>query len=142
MAFWFLQWLYVKKWFLIAFYLVIGWCLFCGQVVFRNVLCQKYFKTNWNCSNSSSVFCCNLQYNAIQKNEIIAIIFYIGIFIILFDNLYKKLSKQSKHFNFGQIIIIMALEFLFAIYTLIGLPEFYRCDPYQVGDYVQVWQIL
>ena len=32
----------------------------------------------------------------------------------------------------------MALEFLFAIYTLIGLPEFYRCDPYQVGDYVQV----
>ena len=31
----------------------------------------------------------------------------------------------------------MALEFFVAVYTLIGLPEFYRCDPYQVGDYVQ-----
>lgn len=72
------------------------------------------------------------------KNEIIAIIFYIGTFIILLTIYIKKLSKQSKHFNFGQIIIIMALEFFVAIYTLIGLPEFYRCDPYQVGDYVQV----
>lgn len=79
-----------------------------------------------------------LIYNIIPyKNEIIAIIFYIGIFVILLTIYIKKLSKQSEHFNFGQIVVVMALEFFVAIYTLIGLPEFYRCDPYQVGDYVQ-----
>lgn len=71
------------------------------------------------------------------KNEIIAIIFYMGIFVVLLTVYIKKLSKQPKHFNFGQIAAVMALELFVAIYTLIGLPEFYRCDPYQVGDYVQ-----
>lgn len=71
------------------------------------------------------------------KNEIIAIIFYMGIFVVLLTAYIKKLSKQPKHFNFGQIAAVMALELFVAIYTLIGLPEFYRCDPYQVGDYVQ-----
>ncbi len=71
------------------------------------------------------------------KNEIIASVFYIGIFVLLLIIYIKKLSKQSKHFNVGQIAVLMAVEFFVAVYTLIGLPEFYRCDPYQVGDYVQ-----
>lgn len=127
----------LRNGFLIAFTLLSVGAYFADRLSLEFVLPKNILKQIGIAVMTAVLFV--FIYNSVPyKNEIIAIIFYIVLFVILLTVYIKKLRKQSEHFNVGQIVVVMALEFFVAIYTLIGLPEFYRCDPYQVGDYVQV----
>jgi len=73
-----------------------------------------------------------------DNNEIIALCFFLVIFAALLTAYVRKLHDEAEHFNFGQVIVVMALEIFVAVYAFTGVPKFYRCAPYQIGDYVQL----
>lgn len=45
--------------------------------------------------------------------------------------------KKKEHFNYKNILIIVAAEVFIGAYALVGPPKFYIYYPFQYGDYVQ-----
>ncbi len=78
-------------------------------------------------------------YNVIPyNNEIVAGIFFMAVFIMMFIVYIRKISDEKDSFNCKSVIVIAAVEIFIGAYAFIGPPKFYSYEPYQIGDYVQL----
>lgn len=79
-----------------------------------------------------------LGYNLMpHSNEIVAIVFFMGIFLAMTIVYFRKLNEEKENFNCKSVIALIAVEVFIGAYALIGPPKFYTYEDYQVGDYVQ-----
>lgn len=72
-----------------------------------------------------------------ENNEVIAIIFFMAIFITMTIVYLRKLLEEKEEFNAKSVLAVMAVEVFIGAFALIGPPKFYTYQAYQVGDYVQ-----
>lgn len=92
------------------------------QIIIAGVLCLAYA----------------VIYNIIpESNEVIAIIFFMAIFITMTIVYLRKMLEEKDEFNAKSVLALIAVEVFFGAYALIGPPKFYTYEAYQVGDYVQ-----
>jgi uncharacterized membrane protein YfhO len=79
-----------------------------------------------------------LGYNLMpNNNEVIAIVFFMAIFLSMTFVYYRKIREEKENFNYKYILAFVAMELFFGVYALIGPPKFYSYEDYQIGDYVQ-----
>lgn len=72
-----------------------------------------------------------------QNNEVIAVIFFMAVFITMLIVYIRKMSEEKEQFNVKSVIALIAVEVFLGAFALIGPPKFYTYEDYQVGDYVQ-----
>lgn len=78
-------------------------------------------------------------YNHIPQNkEWIALYFFTGCFILFGLIYFLAFKKMQWHINPNALIAVIAVEVFISAYAFIGPPKFYKFEPYQHGDYVEL----